>query len=191
VALSATFISSGDSLKLINPEDRNCMFEKENSALTIYKNYTQSNCYFECFYNIAQEFVRKKYNNSHVCAPWFFPTPNNSPLICNPWEAVDFLATMLSVTTENCSHCLSDCSATIYKTHVTSVPLRNCHFINLGNSQLCNELKNPTWLVSTLNKDYQNRFSSKPYYIKKYMSSIRQTGRFKFQETLEMKFVKD
>ena len=189
VAISATLITSGDLLKSIKPEDRNCMYENENSALRIYKNYTQSNCFFECFYNIAQEFVKKKYNSTQDCVPWFFPTPNESPLICNPWENVDFLSTMLSVSTENCSHCLSDCTATIYKTHVTSVPLRNCRFINLGNSQLCNGLQNPTWLVSTLNADYQNRFTTIPKYIKNYMSSIRQTGRFKFQEKIVMLLV--
>ena len=106
VSISATLVASDDSLKLIEPKFRHCMYEEENVQLKIYKNYTQTNCYFECFYVIAQEFVKNKYNSSEVCVPWFFPTPEKSPLICNPWEAADFLEKMLSVSTMNCQHCL-------------------------------------------------------------------------------------
>jgi hypothetical protein len=163
---------------LIDPKDRHCMYEEENSELKIYKNYTQTNCFFECFYFIAQQYVKNKHNATRVCVPWFFPTPEKSPLICNPWEAADFLEKMLSVSTMNCQHCLPDCSATIYKRQVTSVPLRNCRFANVGKSRLCNGVKNPFGFYNTLDANYRFRFQTKPYYMKKYNPSIRHRGRF-------------
>ncbi len=171
-------MTSNNSLKLIAPKDRQCKYEEEIDELKIYKNYTQTNCYFECFYFIAQDFVKNKYNSSQSCVPWFFPTPEKIPLICNPWEAADFLNKLLSVSTLNCPHCLPDCNATIYKTRVTSVPLRKCHLVNFGNSQICNRKQNPLRFYNTLSGNYRYRFQAHPFYMKKYSSSIRTSGRF-------------
>ncbi len=190
ITLSAILVASDDSLKSIEPKDRQCMYEEENDFLKIYKNYTQTNCYFECFYFIAQEFVKNKHNSSESCVPWFFPTPKKLPLICNPWEAVDFLEKMLSVSTMNCQHCLSDCYATIYKTRVTSVPLRKCHLVNFGNSHLCDGKQNPLAFYNTLSSDYRHRFQTHPFYMNKYSSSIRRSGRFNLHLQLQLQFFK-
>ena len=183
VAISATIVSSENSVRFIKPEDRNCMYENENKNLKIHKNYSQSNCYFECFYFIARESVKMKYNTTQGCVPWYFPSPDDLPLYCNPWEASDFLETMLNIPTEKCLQCLPDCSTITYKTHVTAVPLRNCRLENLANSQVCNGLQNPTKINSTLMEEYGYRFQTgTPQYMKKYISSTRKSGRFKFPE---------
>ncbi len=178
VAISAVLVSSDNSLKLIEPKDRQCMYEEENTHLKIYKNYTQKNCYFECFYFIAQEFVKKKHNSTQACVPWFFPTPENSPLICSPWEAADFLEKVLSISTMNCPHCLPDCIATIYKTRVSSVPLWKCHLVNFGNSQICSGKQKPSGFFHTLMVNNNHRSKKLPYYMKNLNSSIRKSGRF-------------
>jgi len=157
------------------------MYENENKNLKIYKNYSQSNCYFECFYFIAKDFVKRKYNITQGCVPWYFPSPDDLPLYCNPWEASDFLETMLNVPTDNCKHCLPDCIKTSYKTRVTAVPLRNCRPENSANIQLCNKLQNPTRIVNTLSEEYRHRFPTGiPRHMnQQYISSTRQTGRYK------------
>jgi hypothetical protein len=156
------------------------MYENENRKLSIHKYYSQSNCYFECFYYKAKEFVNTKYNTTEGCVPWYFPNPDDSPLFCNPWEASDFLETMLNVPTEKCKHCLPDCRATIFKTHVTSVPLRKCHLENSGNSRLCrNEFQNPSRITTIVKADHAYRLVFNPYYMKRFdNSSLRQTSRF-------------
>ena len=154
VAISATTFSSEDSLRLIRPEARSCWYKNEISNLTIFKSFSQSNCYFECFYNKAKEFVKNKYNTTQGCVPWYFPTAEYLPLFCNPWEAADFLDKMLKGSTKNCLYCLPECSETIYKTHVTTVPLINCYLDVLGNSPLCkNALQNPAKIYSIIRAD--------------------------------------
>jgi hypothetical protein len=181
VAISPTVASSENAVRMINPEDRQCLYENENKDLKIYKNYSQSNCYFECFYYIAKELMKIKYNTTHGCVPWYFPSPDESPLYCNPWVASDFLETMLNIPTEKCKQCLPDCSTTTYKIHVTAVPLRSCRLENSANSQLCNKLQNPTRIVSTLDGEYGFRFQTGTPHRMQYISSKRETGRFKIQ----------
>ncbi len=178
VAISATIVTAEESLRLMEPNERQCMYENENRNLSIHKYYSQSNCYFECFYYRAKEFVKIKYNTTRGCVPWYFPTPYDLPLFCNPWEAADFHEKLLNVSTENCQQCLPDCNVTTYKTHVTAVPLRNCYLENSANSQLCNnELQNPTRISSILKELYESRFGGYPYYMKTYDSSLRETLR--------------
>lgn len=172
--MSATHITSGDSIRGLNTEDRNCLFEDENSKLLIYRNYTQSNCLFECFFFGAQKFVQKKYTTANPCVPWFFPTQDEYPHICNPWQAFDFLAQMSNVPTKNCQHCLPDCSSTIYQTKFTAVPLRTCELANMGSSRMCKSMTNPLMLEKTIQSNYENRLKSTPYFSKKY-SSTRST----------------
>ena len=71
-----------------------------------------------------------------------------------------------------------DCNATIYKTQVTAVPLRNCRFANLGNSQLCHGKQNPLGMYNALIEEYTSRFPLIPFFMKMYSSSIRKKGRF-------------
>ena len=176
IAISTTLITSDESIRSIKAADRNCLFEDENSKLSIYKNYTQSNCLFECFFFKAQTSVQKKYNATHPCVPWFFPTPDESPYICDPWQASDFLASMSNVPRKNCQHCLPDCSSTIYQTRVTAVPFRTCELANIGSSGMCKTMTNPLMLESTVNANYENRVSAKPYFSKKYVGSTRYTS---------------
>ncbi len=54
------------------PDARNCLFSYENAGLKMHKNYSQSNCLFECFFLSAQETMKRRHNNT-ICIPWFFP----------------------------------------------------------------------------------------------------------------------
>jgi len=54
IALSGTSLAADDSIRSIDPVDRNCYFPDETDLLTINKVYTQSNCVFECSMAYAQ-----------------------------------------------------------------------------------------------------------------------------------------
>jgi len=54
VAVSATIVNANDGLRSLMPEARNCFFPNENANLKMHKNYSQSNCLFECYFFSAQ-----------------------------------------------------------------------------------------------------------------------------------------
>ncbi len=72
VAVSATIVTAKDGLSSLMPDARNCLFSYENAGLKMHKNYSKSNCLFECFFLSAQETMKRRHNNN-TCIPWFFP----------------------------------------------------------------------------------------------------------------------
>ena len=172
VAISATILKSDEQMVSIHPQARNCYFENENVGLTLYKNYTQSNCFFECNLYFAQRKMKDIDIKSRNCVPWFFPPPFENPIICNPWEAEAIYQLMLNVPEKECHHCLPDCNTIIYKKKVTSVPLRSCDLSNAGVSQFCKN-NNGTFLFTdginnAVRKFYDFQFQKQPYFLNIY-----------------------
>ena len=62
VAITGTLVKSAPDLYNLNKFDRNCLFSNENSIMRLYKNYTQSNCFFECFLNLTKKEMKQKTN---------------------------------------------------------------------------------------------------------------------------------
>ena len=118
VDITGSVLSSDDSLRELDPAIRDCHFEDETSDLRLHKNYTQSNCFFECFLFKAQQLTKEKFNQTQTCFPWFFPTTDEYFNTCNPWEAEYLLEQFTSISTLECQHCLPDCTATVYKYRV-------------------------------------------------------------------------
>jgi hypothetical protein len=203
VAISATIIDSDDSINSIPPQSRNCSFEWENSFLKIYKNYTQTNCIFECNFFYAQQFIKEKFQLSVGCVPWYFPSADDSPIICDPWLAVELTDVMSNVPDEKCRRCLPDCRTTIFKTTVTAVPLRKCTLVNLGENTFCNmtnhSLMNPSMLNDLVVWNLKNRFKSIPYYAKvnfttsdrKFVPSLQKEDVFETTNNVYSAFDKD
>jgi hypothetical protein len=98
IALSATRVDADDNMKNLNADDRKCLFSEESSDLKIYKNYTYTNCLFECGLHAAV----KKYK----CIPWYFPSVGETIAMCDPWATQSFLKYIDELTDEKCSHCL-------------------------------------------------------------------------------------
>ena len=157
-----------------------CRFADENRDLQIYKNYSQSNCLFECFYCLAQKAVQQKYNDTSPCVPWYLPSPETVPIICNPWKAFDFLGFMLSIPIKNCTACLPDCSSTIYKIEMTAVPFSQCNLRNMGAVKVCqwngDSISNPLWPANFVVNSYKNRFLAQPYFTKNVVPETRRRG---------------
>ena len=181
VAISAKIINSDSSLMTMDSVSRNCYFEWENSFLKIHKNYTQSNCVFECNLFYALDMIKVKYNSSSGCIPWYFPSPDESPIICDPWQAAEMLKIMSDAPDKKCQHCLPNCVTTIFKTRVTAVPFRNCSMINIGNNTFCN-IYNPSKLKLNMLSDLFSsnliqRFHILPYYFKRsFATNYRKFG---------------
>ncbi len=163
VSLSATIITADDSLPGLSKDSRHCFFDWENSVLKIYKYYTQSNCIFECNLFYVQDQLNQ------TCTPWYFPTPEDLPTICDPWQAVQIIEAMSNVPHDQCFHCLPDCESTILKARISTSQLRRCKMSNLGRNLFCTKNENTKltkqFLDELLEPNYKIRFSTLPYFF--------------------------
>jgi hypothetical protein len=72
-------------------------------------------------------------NLTASCTPWYFPFTDDSVTLCDPWQALRFYDIMYNdIPDEVCSHCLPDCTNTIYRPVVTTLPFKPCDESNLG-----------------------------------------------------------
>jgi hypothetical protein len=119
-----------------------------------------SNCLLECFLFSAQEALAKATNET--CMPWYFPFPDGSAKVCDPWQAAQFYQFMVNDNqTDNCSWCLPDCVNTVYHPVVTALPFKTCDETNLGVSPLCNiykpDLPQPMIWAEQVKKELEGR----------------------------------
>ena len=103
-------------------------------------------------------------NSSDPCMPWYFPITNDSNArLCDPWEAREFRKIMSRIPVNNCSHCLPDCNATMYKASVTAAPFRRCDYKNMGVGFLC-----------TFNEEIQGKKLEEVKEIPDYLKTLEQ-----------------
>ena len=178
IALSGSQVIADDSLRGLSVQDRQCQFSDENQDMKIHNDYTYYNCMFECSLLYAQSQLQIQNNSTYACIPWFFPSPDPFITICDPWESVGFFNFMINnIPDETCSHCLPDCSTTIYDTSITTIPFSRCGSSNLGTSRLCNlddpNLPRPTKFGNQIIKEYQVKQTSLPPFVANIESSQR------------------
>ncbi|XP_071747888.1 uncharacterized protein [Lepeophtheirus salmonis] len=152
-------IEKEEEVKGIQLSKRNCFFHDEKE-LKYFKDYTRNNCLFEC----DLEKGRRKTN----CTPWYFPVLDKDINICDPWKTKAFIKAM--DLDELICDCKSDCKETIYSTSFTSVPFRDCNYLNLDMSYLCDfESTDPPHIFAwdILNDESYNLIE------KKYTSPLR------------------
>jgi hypothetical protein len=101
IAISPTKIMADDQLQNIDAVERNCYFEWENTSLQIFQSYSQSNCIFECHFFFAQDITLNKFPQ---CSPWYFPTSEYSPKMCDPWMARNMSEYMSNVPKKSCRY---------------------------------------------------------------------------------------
>ncbi len=53
---------------------------------------------FECSLIFAQDELLNTNQITEACVPWFFPPPDDSNVMCDPWETMAFLDMMDRVT---------------------------------------------------------------------------------------------
>ena len=124
VAIKATKVTSDDRIRTAaSPEKRQCLFADERQ-LTLHKKYTQANCFLECSLKSAIQ----RMNPLDPCVPWFFPD-DGLIRMCNPFEAHDFMKHMKSVSDDDCSDCLPDCTGTSYEASVSAGEIIKLRFL--------------------------------------------------------------
>lgn len=129
-------MDADDSMRKLNPFDRNCYFQDENTELQIHQTYSYINCKLECVLSYTKSQMLAKY--SRECHPWFLPTLNDSKLLCDPWQSYDFFNILnTEIPDDICSHCLPDCSVTTYEPTINTIPFDDCDFTNVGVSRFC------------------------------------------------------
>ncbi len=169
-------IEANADIRSVSASKRNCYFNDEVD-LKLHKNYTRSNCLFECKLTYAFEQTNK------VCTPWYFPSePGGKTQPCDPWQTQDFLAKMAAIPDDQCNHCLPDCITTVYETSVTSAHFRRCDNKNLGASPLCkldvDKVALPPIWAQQVKEDYVNTLGVMPSYIGQ---SLSQTNKRRYR----------
>ena len=178
VALSATKVEASEDLRSMDPVSRNCRFPDENSNLRIYKSYSQSNCFLECSIFYAQRMLLSEAENKSVsCIPWYLPFPDGDFTVCDPWESIKFSSYMFSkIPDKECAFCLPDCTTTIYKPVISTLPFKQCDESNLGISYFCNlddeNLPEPRIWGKQVIDEFKDA-KIKPEFVKNIMSSQR------------------
>ena len=194
IALSAFQIYSDESLRGIEPERRRCYFSDEN-PLDMHANYSQANCILECSIKYARnKTVREDQNKG--CNPWFYPVTNkfvaNS---CDPWDTKDFQKYFNNLPDNECSHCLPDCTSTVYETRISTAPFRKCDHTNLGVSRLCdfeNDDMVPAMWRQQVQDEYFTLMGDIPNYVASKSPKMSSTRQFvPSQSKLESLALKD
>ena len=75
VILSGSRIDADQNLRSLNVRDRNCRFSDESEDLKFYKEYSYTNCIFECSLIFAKNKLKLEKNLTDACIPWYFPSP--------------------------------------------------------------------------------------------------------------------
>ena len=166
VVLRATRFDPDVRIKTeVPPLKRNCYFPDEHPhqyPMKIHRNYTQTNCLFECKLETVRNQRIADNKTGKTCIPWFYPKENEYILdLCNPWETADFQTLLKNVDDKKCKHCLPDCKSTKYKMSLSSAPFGNCDQTNLGLSPLCdlstgmNMMMNPPIWKDVVKGEYE------------------------------------
>ena len=103
---------ASDSLKSLDAFDRKCLLKDELPESSVFKQYSESNCKYECRVELVSTLCG--------CVPWDFITTKLSPKKeCDVFGRTCFFAKMKNVTRspENiCPQCQKACDYTNYKT---------------------------------------------------------------------------
>ena len=114
-------------------------------------------------------FKDDKEEKDELCNPWFYPTTNDFVAkSCDPWDTKDFQEHFNNLPDNECSHCLPDCTSTVFATRVSTAPFRKCDHTNLGISTMCdfnNNDMNPAIWRQEVQKEYMTLLGNLPGFI--------------------------
>ena len=184
VALSASKLEADDSIRSIQPLQRNCYFDDETEQVRLHKKYSQSNCLLECSLAFAQRLFAEK-NQVIACTPWFFPFENGNHRMCDPWEKSEIMAIIKDeIPDDVCLQCLPDCNRIIYQKSMSVQPFRICDEKNFGMSRLCS-LENVELNPQIWGKQVLEQLSGSRYNLTKLKASVKSSQRFLKMVTLD------
>ena len=140
ISLSAIKIDADESIRNIEPKNRNCFFPDETERIKFHRQYSQANCLLECSLLHAQNELKNVTSSLQSCTPWFFPSDDVQRYqFCSPFDIKKILEKIeYDIPPKVCEYCLPDCKQVIYQQSVTTAPFRKCTEKNFGMSPLCN-----------------------------------------------------
>ena len=97
-------IVTSSSAKGLGEEDRKCRFRFESGSLSLFTEYTQSACLFECQ-------LRDAHNKCH-CIPWNYPQFEEGIPICHRFTQDCFERAMANTSSSKACDCPFDCATT-------------------------------------------------------------------------------
>ena len=168
VKVNAFHLEGLQEIRRYSPPERNCYFSDEYE-LKIHKNYSQSNCIFECELDFAskclstcsgfeqtcdcqrEDFSLEKGSNHEIinktksvsCIPWFYPSIENGKDVkmCDPWNTEKFKKVLKEqIPKDHCNHCLPDCETTRYDSSVSYAELQKCDRTTIGSTNILCDL---------------------------------------------------
>jgi hypothetical protein len=189
IQLDAVRLEGREEIRKYQPEQRNCYFPDEHH-LKLHRNYSYSNCIFECKLEFAAKCLTicndtehhcdcQDYKaidaidlkSSNACVPWYYPS-NQSEIktICDPWDSVKFIEILnKKIPSEQCEKCLPDCSITKYESSMAYAKLQKCDGTTIGSSSiLCDIMDktiNPAPWVSLAQNEYITSNLTIPGYL--------------------------
>ena len=201
IEINAVNVESLDEIRKIHPKRRNCFFSDEYE-LDMHQSYSQSNCLLECKVkftyeclktctisgttcdcgNMATQDANSHENNGSSCIPWFYPVDDRrSTEMCNPWNTLKFNKIMNDdIPDDQCLHCLSDCSTTVYTTNIAYSAFQKCDHTNTGTNLLCDmvngELNPAPWTMMAQNEYIKaSPNDSLPWYLETDLTKVNVT----------------
>ena len=105
-------IVTSKSARGLPEEKRECRFQFDSQSLTLFNEYTQSSCIFECQ-------LKKALEKCH-CMPWNYPQLNGSHPICHRVSNKCFEKVMSDSNSTIDCNCPFDCATTRYAYSVSS-----------------------------------------------------------------------
>ena len=193
IALSAFQIYAEDDIRSIHPGKRNCYFPDEH-PLNMHKHYSQSNCILECSIMYARNHTMDGTTN-RTCTPWFYPVTNEFVAsACDPWSTKDFQDCFDNIPTQECSHCLPDCTSFMYETRKSTAPFMTCDHTNLGVNRLCdleNEDMTPSMWRRQVQDEYIQGRGNVPSYAKSTSQTMNNIRRFAPESKMNGLILKD
>ncbi len=113
IQVTPTIIHSTPELVTgFSPDKRNCLDKTEISRGSVFKQYSNANCVFECNLVLA--------TSKCGCVPWDFPRQDGTTPMCAPKGSTCFRQAISAMETERCGHCIPDCN-TVHYSHKEKV----------------------------------------------------------------------
>ena len=115
IRIDTVQLKSSKELYSVSLSARKCKFPDETSGLSLFKIYTQSNCWTECLVRNVAGFCG--------CTPWSFPVLENGPRICDYFGNACFKFRAKGFNYTRLCDCPFDCEGERYSVNVMQTKL--------------------------------------------------------------------
>ncbi len=106
IAVTPSMITVDGSVDEMDPEDKGCMSAKDDHNLTLFRDYSYANCFYECHLKIV--------TSKCMCIPWDYPRWSEDFPVCHTVGSNCFLHEMRKGLLPSECSCIKDCESLAY-----------------------------------------------------------------------------